>query len=575
MSQPEIERGMPVAAAAGATAPARAPGSAIDVVFDHLRRLVRADAALLLEVDRDRTRIEPLGSWYSVPALGEALEPITSRPYDLERPGLTEATLERGRPMLLPRLEDWEAAGDPNGVLARLAPSGTWELVRGASVITCPVRSPLGRPHGVLIVMSLDPARPLGRTELDVVTVLADLAGLVRERSQLLAAEAARTREEALLKRAAERTAGTLDPSAVEREIVAHALDIAAADHGQLTRLQPGSERLVPVASSGGPSVEAGLVREVVRTRAPYLREAPDASLHVPLQLGQRLFGVLSLARVSGPSFDDDDLALVTKLARIAAAALANAHDFQHERHVARTLAHGFVPEPLPRIQGWQLGVLYEPAQHQMTGGDLYGAWPLASGEVAVLIGDVAGKGVETSALSSMVRFFVEARSWDADDPGAVLEQANTLLRDRLPGDRFVTAFFGCVGTHSLRYANAGHLTPMILRTDGTISETSADGLPLGVEERASYETGELPLVQGDVLFAFTDGIVEARRDGELLGGDGLRRILQEASAITREPQALAQGVHERVRAWATGLSDDAAIVALRRHGGLTLVGER
>jgi serine phosphatase RsbU (regulator of sigma subunit) len=152
-----------------------------------------------------------------------------------------------------------------------------------------------------------------------------------------------------------------------------------------------------------------------------------------------------------------------------------------------------------------------------------------------------------------------------------VLEQANTLLRGRLPSDRFVTAFLGWVGPRSLRYANAGHLTPLVLRTDGSIAETVADGLPLGVEEQAAYATNELALIQGDVLFAFTDGILEARRDGKLLGGDGLRRLLLETSELTREPQELAAGVHERVRAWATGLSDDAAIVALRRHGGLAL----
>ena len=78
-----------------------------------------------------------------------------------------------------------------------------------------------------------------------------------------------------------------------------------------------------------------------------------------------------------------------------------------------------------------------------------------------MLVGDVAGKGVETAALSAMVRFFIEARSWDSRAPARVLEQANAMLLGRLPSDTFVTAFFGLLSPGRLRYCNAGHLPPL------------------------------------------------------------------------------------------------------------------
>ncbi|MDP9133377.1 MAG: serine/threonine-protein phosphatase, partial [Actinomycetota bacterium] len=292
----------------------------------------------------------------------------------------------------------------------------------------------------------------------------------------------------------------------------------------------------------------------------------PAPSAHAPIELGPRLFGVLSLIRDDGREFDHDDLMLVSKVARIAAAALANADAFQQERHLARTLTHGFVPESLPSVSGWDVGVLYEPAADPPTGGDLYGAWPLPDGCVGVVIGDVVGKGVETAALSAMARFFIEARSWDVDDPAVVLEQVNAMLCSRLPGDRFVTAFFGLLGERRLRYANAGHLAPLVLRSDATVSEAMAGGLPLGIDADPGYVVHELELGTDDILFGFTDGILEARREGQLLGAEGLRRIVLQASAQTREPQALTELVHDDVRAWARGLSDDAAIVALRRR---------
>jgi sigma-B regulation protein RsbU (phosphoserine phosphatase) len=195
----------------------------------------------------------------------------------------------------------------------------------------------------------------------------------------------------------------------------------------------------------------------------------------------------------------------------------------------------------------------------------------LPNGDVAVLIGDVAGKGIETAALSAMARFFIEARSWDCNDPAAVLEQASTMLASRLPGDRFVTAFFGFLGQRRLRYANAGHLAPIVLRADGTLAEAAVGGLPLGIDEGTGYEEQALELGPDDVLVAFTDGIIEARRGGRLLGGEGLRRILRDVGSMTREPQALTELLHDEVRAWARGLSDDAAIVALRRRS-LSLV---
>jgi serine phosphatase RsbU (regulator of sigma subunit) len=561
------------AGSAGGEPTRRTPGDPLDLVLEHVRRLVRADAAVLMSIDRERTSIRPTASWFGSPELHRALMPALNRPYDRSRPGLTEATIERGRPLLLPRIEDWEASEHLPDILGEATVDLSWELIRRASAICCPVRTPLGRTLGAVIVLSIDPLRPLGRGELDTVTVLADLAALALERSELLAAEAARSREELLLKRAAEGTSGTLEPYEVERQVIEHAVQIVNADHGLLSRVHPGSQRLAAVARRGTATVDAATLGEVVRGRATVALGGPTPSVHVPLELGPRLFGVLSLIRDDGREFDRDDLALLAKIARIAAAALANADAFQQERHLARTLTHGFVPESLPRVPGWEVGVLYEPADDQPTGGDLYGAWPLPGGDVAVVIGDVVGKGVETAALSAMARFFIEARSWDVGDPAAVLEHVNAMLRSRLPSDRFVTAFFGLLGHRQLRYANAGHIPPFVLRSNGTLSEAEAGGLPLGIDSDPGYVVHELELGVDDILFGFTDGILEARRDGRLLGTEGLRRIVVDAAAMTREPQALTELVHDDVRAWARGLSDDAAIVALRRRG-LAVVGE-
>jgi sigma-B regulation protein RsbU (phosphoserine phosphatase) len=253
------------------------------------------------------------------------------------------------------------------------------------------------------------------------------------------------------------------------------------------------------------------------------------------------------------------------KLARSSAAAIANAVDYQRERRIARALTLGFVPESLPEVPGYETGLLYAPAANEPTGGDVYGAWPVAGGEaVAVLVGDVAGKGVETAALSAMVRFFVEARSWDTLSPAKVLEQANAMLLGRLPRDTFVTAFLGILSRDSLRYCNAGHLPPLHVRV-GSVGPLDSHGLPLGVLERYAYSESELHLERGDLVFAHTDGLIEARRAGEMYGAERLARVVA-GCAQAHSPQELVRAVHEAVMDWADGISDDAVALALRRN---------
>ena len=566
------------AAASPAVAlPGHTPGDPLGVLIEHLRAHPRVDAAVFLVADPQRGVIEPAAQWFSSPLLREALQGALDRPYDRAQPGLTEAALERDRPLFLPRLDAWESATalhtQIQSAVSSESASRAWDALRGASVIACPVRTTLGRPMGVLIVASTHAGRALRRSDLETVSVLADLAALGRERSDMLVAEAARAREELLLKRAAEGIAGSLETGQVEQETVDHALQLVAADHARLTAAAPRSNRLTVAAIAGvaDPPEEAGLdastLAEVVRSRSRAHVEGTVHAIHAPVQLGPRLFGVLSLVRLDGARFTGREVELIEAVARISAAAMANALDFERERRVARALTRGFVPASPPKMEGFEMGFLYEPADKQSVGGDLYGSWRLPGGEVAVLVGDVAGKGVQTAAFSAMARFFIEARSWDCTDAAQALSEAGTLLADRLPSEVFVTASLGLLGRDGcLRYANAGHLRPLVLRAGGELGEAPGAGLPLGVSSTPSYENHALRLEPGDLVLGFTDGLVEARRQGELLGDVRLQAIVRAAGDRAGDVQELVRSVHHDVRDWAGGLSDDVVLLGLRRQ---------
>ncbi len=522
-------------------APPPAERDALDPLIEHARRLMPIDGIAFLGVDRGRTEVRPLAAWFRDPELRKILEPAHRRPYDRLRPGPPEIVIERDRPLFLPRMEDWEAAtmllDRARASLGEEVADPIWDRYSAASLVCVPITGRHGRQDGVLLAAGLDPQEPLTRRDLDFSRVLADLAATVLERSAVAEAESRRAREEQMLKHAAEDVSGSLELDKIVASMAEHAKRLTGATDAEVSFVADGREERTGVGMS---------------------------SLRVPLELGRRRFGSLSISHPEPGHLGDNDLSLLNQLARVSAGAIANSFDFQHERRVTAALTQGFVPQSLPEVAGFEVGLAYEPAASQAVGGDVYGAWPLPNGEVAMLVGDVAGKGVEKAALASMVRFFIEARAWDLTEPGEVLEQANTMITGRLDDESFVTAFLAYVSPDGLRYAGAGHLPPLHL-SHGVGSEAlEAHGLPLGVESSCRAYTEHVALSPGDVVFAYSDGLLEARRDGEILGIERLRDIVVRLAGKVATAD-LPRAVHDEVSSWASGMADDAVGLALRR----------
>jgi len=445
----------------------------------------------------------------------------------------------------------------------------------------------------VLAMSAAPPRPPLGPEQLRVTEVFAGLAALALERTELLEREARRAETEERLHRAAQRITASLDLDTVYGAIVEQAALLAEVPTALLLRLDDVTQTLRCVASTGASdrivshryAVAEGMVGAVATGGESYVSRVEDRErflpwvaaegvrsfAHVALELGPRRFGVLTVAHPEEGALGDDCLALLESLAGAAAAAIANALEFQHERRIASALTRGFIPDAPPELEGFSLGLVYEPVGQEVSGGDVFGVWRQPDGALAVLVGDVSGKGIEVAAVSAMVRFFIEARTWDADCPGQVLAQANAILRRRLPGGvAMVTAFLGVIGGAELRYANAGHMPPLVVEPslgagDATaMQELPTTGLPLGVEDDAAYDVRELPFGPTALLFASTDGLVESRCDGELFGQPRVSALVA-AHAASLGPQALVELAYAEAAAFADALTDDIAIIALRR----------
>jgi GAF domain-containing protein len=527
-------------------------------------------------------------AWFSSPEVREALGAVLSRPYDTERPGITEAAIERGAPLLMADITKWPGADALHRRLEEQLPPGqarlTWSWYVSSALLACPVKAPDGRMLGVLALA----ATAFSEDEVRSAGVFADLAGVALDRSELLGREERRTHEELMLNRAVHALGSSLELDDVYRAIVDQAAFLSGVSKVMLTRQEPASRDLRVVHSRGFSErvqqtrfvVGEGMIGRVAQSGEPYAsrdidrarflgwvieEERVESFAHVPLSIGARLFGVLTVADERPGMCDDALLARIEAFGLAAAGAIANALDFARERRVALALTRGFVPGPLPELDGFDAGLVFEPSGHAAGGGDFFGIWRLQDGAVAVLVGDVSGKGIEVAAISAMVRFFVEARTYDAADPAEVICQTNALLRGRLPGTTFVPAVMVVIDEHRIRWCNAGHTPPLLIAAAGGERELRRTGLPLGLEEGGAYTVEEAPLARGDLVFACTDGLTEARREGRQFGDERLGDLLAE-HAHTLDADALVQLLHREAEAWAPDVDDDVVILALRRR---------
>jgi GAF domain-containing protein len=520
--------------------------------------------------------------------VAEAFGAVLSRPYDSTRAGITEAAIERRAPLLVASIDDWPGASGLRERLYDQLPEDqarlTWEWYAASCLLSVPVQAPDGRILGVLALSAAE----FSDEDLRTAEAFANLAAIALDRSELLHREERRAEEENELNRAMQELGRSLELDDVYRSIVAQAKEVSGVSTVLLTRQEPASRDLRVVHSVGASErmraerfvVGEGMIGRVAETGEPYVSREPDrprflpwvaaegiqSFAHVPLSIGPRLFGVLTVADNDPLACDDALLARMVTFGRAAAGAIANALDFQRERRVALALTRGYVPGPLPELEGFDTGLVYSPSGHAAGGGDLFGLWRLPSGDVALLVGDVSGKGIEVAAISAMVRFFIEARTWDAGDPATVMAQTNALLRRRLSGTTFVPVVMAVLDDTQIRWCNAGHTPPLLLSANGGERELTGTGLPLGVDEEAEYTADEAPFGPGDVVFASTDGLTEARRDGRQFGDERLGPLLAEHGRAL-DPDVLVRLLYREAEAWAPALDDDMVILALRRQG--------
>ena len=301
------------------------------------------------------------------------------------------------------------------------------------------------------------------------------------------------------------------------------------------------------------------------RVLDPFLRQGATAAV-LPLATPGEVLGTLTVV-----SFDPErpltQTGIDTAMSVAAQAALAidNARLYQQQKDFAETMQRSLLPSALPQVPGVEVGHVYQSSARVDVGGDLYDFAVREDGRLAVVIGDVLGKGISAAADMAMAKYTFRVLARTDADPAAFLRSANEVACGELEQGKFVTLLYALVDAEAreVAVASAGHPPARILHPDARVTPVGGTGLPLGIEVDQAYAGERARLEPGSVVVLYTDGVVEARQDTELYGEERLDRLL--AAARNLSAQQLAEEILADCRAFAGGeLDDDCAIVCLQ-----------
>ena len=251
----------------------------------------------------------------------------------------------------------------------------------------------------------------------------------------------------------------------------------------------------------------------------------------------------------------DDDLAALRE--RLATA--------EHELEDLRAIRDALTPPDLPQRPGLELAAAFLPAGDERVSGDFYLVAEGPQHSTVLVVGDVIGHGLQAGRRAAFVRTTFAATAPFSDDPCQLLDWANTALVERAgTSAEFVTA--ACLtylpGERLLRWAYAGH-PPALRLDDGRQLAAPQQGIPLGFRTALGCEEGSERVDPGAGVVLYTDGLTEARHDGEQFG---LQRVSAALGGVhdPSPPEAIAV-LRANVADFAYGtLSDDLCLLAAR-----------
>jgi sigma-B regulation protein RsbU (phosphoserine phosphatase) len=379
--------------------------------------------------------------------------------------------------------------------------------------------------------------------------------------------------------------AATLDLERLSEEILLRAVSLLDARRGALYVLEGDSFRLE--GTFGGEAAAAISVRDAELNAFLTGDEPPPAGLlpearyflGVPITIDHSSRGFLVMGdkesrRGVGP-FPLPDRRTLGLFANQAAIALENARlhlqalekeRLEREMHLAAEIQRQILPKGAPDVPGFSLAGWNRPARE--VGGDYYDLFPLASGRIGLVLGDVSGKGIPAALMVSTLHSALRLLLDRSEVGPELLEKLNRHIIESSTANKFITMLIAQLdpATGQLDYLNAGHNPGLLLRRDGRVEELGSSGVPLGLLPFARFERRSIRIDPGDFLCLYSDGITECEsQTDEEFGLSRLTTLL----ALHRDGhlQAVLDEIQRSTDVFSQGLPqhDDQTVVLLRR----------
>jgi sigma-B regulation protein RsbU (phosphoserine phosphatase) len=316
---------------------------------------------------------------------------------------------------------------------------------------------------------------------------------------------------------------------------------------------------------------------EAFRERMSIVEQKVRTLMAVPLQTEKRTIGLIY---VDSPNmfraFTKDDLSLLTVMANVAAIRIEHARLSEveeMERRMARELdqaaeiQRSFLPGAAPKVAGADLAGYNAPCR--TVGGDYYDFFTYPNGRVAMVLGDVSGKGMPASLMMMGLQARVQVLADEPHNLSAVINRLNKITCQNCPSNRFIT-FFICVldpATGEVGYCSAGHNPPVLVRVSGAVESLDGGGPPLGILAVANYSEYHAKLESGDVLAIYSDGVTEANNAKEEEFGDERFAAVLAANRHKSASEIVA-AVNQALTEFAAGSppADDITLMVARRE---------
>ena len=251
---------------------------------------------------------------------------------------------------------------------------------------------------------------------------------------------------------------------------------------------------------------------------------------------------------------------------------------FERDLQVGRQIQSDFLPSDIPQPEGWEIAARFEPARE--VAGDFYDVFSLSDNKIAIVVADVCDKGVGAALFMALSRSLIRSFNWlnHLDEGGENLEnsldlnsvcQTNSyIVENHISMNMFVTMFYGILDTsnHTFTYISAGHNPPAVIGKDGEVkARLTPTGPAVGIMGDMDFNEVTISLEPGDLLFAFTDGVPDARSEsGAFFKEDRMLPIITDQPNTAQDTvDAVLRAIHEHVGDAAR--FDDVTIAAVRR----------